>query len=173
MLSEDRAGKGLGSEMGKDTSLQKPWGSDCTERIANFGKVKKGKAEDVVSEVGLQYSCSGTNNQGGSGDLGCESCSAENLMHRYCPHHKLFLKMGLRLNLGKSKDFFQCSGNISCCSGLVVGEICYLLTRGLGEGKCMLGVRMQGDGLFLWKTCASKLKYKTEKHSNCVSLAIV
>lgn len=55
MLSEDGAGKGLGSEMGEDTSLQKPWGSGYTERIANFVKIKKGKAENVVSEVGLWY----------------------------------------------------------------------------------------------------------------------
>lgn len=46
--------KGLGNEMEKDTYLQKPWGSDYTERTANFVKTRKVRQE-ILS---LGYLCS-------------------------------------------------------------------------------------------------------------------
>ena len=63
-----------------------------------------------MSGVGLQHSCPRTKNQGGSSDLGHESSSAENLTRSYCPRYKLFLKIGLRLNLGEEQRLFSVFG---------------------------------------------------------------
>lgn len=68
---------------------------------------------------------------GGSRGLRCESCSAQNLMHSFCPYYKLFLLLCLSCTWGKSKDCFQCSETEKCCSGLLVREICCLLAWSL------------------------------------------
>lgn len=45
----------------------------------------------------------------------------------------------MKIGPGEEQRVFS----VTCCSDLWVGEICYLLTQGLEERKCMEGVEME------------------------------
>lgn len=107
---------------------------------------------------------------GNSRDLRCESCSAQNLMHCFCPYYKLFLLMSLRLYLGEEQRLFS------------VFRTSKVLFRSVSERNllfaCLESVEENIQGvkrvsLFLWKTCSRKFKYRKEKQPNVALLAMV
>lgn len=114
-----------------ERTLQKPWGSDHTERIVNCVKIRK--VRQGMLSLGLVSSFSAL---GGSRGLRCESCSAPNLMHWFCPYYKLILLLGLRLHLGDEQRLFSVLRKKKGFLGLLVREICCLFTQGLWERKC-------------------------------------
>lgn len=85
-----------------ERTLQKPWGSDCTEKITSCVKIRK--VRQGMLSLGLVSSIPAL---GDSRGLGCESCSAQDLMHWFCPYYKLFLLFNLRLHLREEQRLFS------------------------------------------------------------------